>query len=394
VLFRLGDRRSDEMPAEAVELLEKQPAGQDLVGAYTYMSGNCALTGRYREAIAAAEQASALAAELGLPEPAFALHFRGLARCELGEAEGLEDMRRALDLALEQGLGRETAVIHNNLAGMVGSYEGPHAALDALKEAITFCERRGITEFVLHARLNSLHFMAELGQTQEALDEAGPLAARIQATGDIAITYLRGLQLQLHAERGTPDEVPDPDELVTAAREVGLPSVIAPAFVAAAQLLLAQGQPERARTLVRELDDLKATGGADVFTSQLPALLRVVFALDDPPLAERLSTGIDPVTPLLEHVLATIRAQLAEAAHQPADAAPLYEGAAECWREFGSVPEHAYALLGQGRCLTAVGDPEGKAPLREARELFASMGYRPALAETEALLGEAEAAAV
>ena len=35
-----------------------------------------------------------------------------------------------------------------------------------------------------------------------------------------------------------------------------------------------------------------------------------------------------------------------------------------------------------------------QAPLREARELFASMGYRPALAETEALLARGEAAAV
>ena len=38
--------------------------------------------------------------------------------------------------------------------------------------------------------------------------------------------------------------------------------------------------------------------------------------------------------------------------------------------------------------------PRRSEPLREARELFASMGYRPALAETEALLGHDEAAAV
>jgi hypothetical protein len=58
------------------------------------------------------------------------------------------------------------------------------------------------------------------------------------------------------------------------------------------------------------------------------------------------------------------------------------------------MPERAYALLGRGRCLAALGDPEAGAPLREARKLFASMGYKPALAETEALLGESEAAAV
>jgi len=33
-------------------------------------------------------------------------------------------------------------------------------------------------------------------------------------------------------------------------------------------------------------------------------------------------------------------------------------------------------------------------PLAESRELFASLGYKPALAETEALLAQAEAAAV
>ena len=42
----------------------------------------------------------------------------------------------------------------------------------------------------------------------------------------------------------------------------------------------------------------------------------------------------------------------------------------------------------------ALGRPEPEEPLREARELFASMSYKPALAEAKALLGESEAAAV
>ena len=87
------------------------------------------------------------------------------------------------------------------------------------------------------------------------------------------------------------------------------------------------------------------------------------------------------------------RAQLAEAAGDHAEAAALYAEAAERWHEFGNVPERAYALLGQGRCLAALGQPEAREPLREARELFASMGYKPALAETEALLERTTAAA-
>ena len=68
-----------------------------------------------------------------------------------------------------------------------------------------------------------------------------------------------------------------------------------------------------------------------------------------------------------------------------AEAAALYAEAAARWQEFGNVPEHAHALLGQGRCLLALGDPAAEQPLREAAELFSSMGYRPALAETNAL---------
>jgi class 3 adenylate cyclase/tetratricopeptide (TPR) repeat protein len=394
VLFRLGDRRSEEMIVEAVELLENQPAGPELVDAHTYRAGGHALTDHYREAVAAADRASAIAAELGLPEPAFALHFRGVARCQLGEADGLEDMRRALDLALEQGLGRETAVIQNNLAGVVGPYEGPQAALDALSEGIAFCERRGIAEFALHMRASSLDVLAELGQTQQALAEIGPLTDRMQATGDIAFAWMRGLQLRLHAECGTADRARDPVELVTAVRDIGIPSAIAPALASAAQLLLAQGRPDQARALLHELDHLTATRRDLLRTWGLPSLLRVVLALDDAALAQRFIDRVDPVTPHDETMLATGHALLAEAARRHADAARLYGDAAERWREFGSVPERAYALLGQGRCLAALGKPEAQEPLRQARELFATMGYKPALAATEALLGDNEAAAV
>ena len=103
--------------------------------------------------------------------------------------------------------------------------------------------------------------------------------------------------------------------------------------------------------------------------------------------------GVEPRTPLVEHALCACRAEQAEAAGDHAEAVALYAEAAERWRTFGNVPERAYALLGQGRCLAALGQPEAQKPLREARELFASMGYRPALAETDALLERTTAAA-
>ena len=390
VVHRLGDPRSEEMLAEALELLEAQPAGTELVSAHAYMAGRRTFTGNYPQAVAEAERALALAAELGLPEPGFALHWRGLARCALGEANGLEDVRRGLQLALEQGLGRETAVIYGNLAGVIGLYEGPQAGLDTCQATIAFCERRGITEVAMQNRAANPTLLAELGETEQAIAEAGPVADRLQAAGDMSWLPPRALQLRLLAETGTSQHAPDPEPLLAAARKIGLPDLIAIAFAAAAQLLLSQGQREHAHALLRELHEL-GPGGADL-VSDLPCLLRTALALDDPPLARRLSASIERVTPLHECTLASAQAQLAEAADQ--DAAELYAESAERWRKFGNVPERAYALLGQGRCLTALGKAEAEAPLREARELFASMGYKPALAETEALLRKSGAAAV
>jgi class 3 adenylate cyclase/tetratricopeptide (TPR) repeat protein len=88
VVHRLGDPRSEEMLAEAVQLLEAQPAGPDLVSAHAYMAGRRVFEGQYPRAIASAERARALAGELGLPEPAFALHWRGLAVASSGKRAG------------------------------------------------------------------------------------------------------------------------------------------------------------------------------------------------------------------------------------------------------------------------------------------------------------------
>jgi class 3 adenylate cyclase len=394
VVHRLGEPGSEQLFAEARDLLEAQPPGPELVSAYGYIAGRHTFENRYSETVAAAERALALAVELGLPEPAFALHWRGVARCHLGEAGGLEDVRRALQLALEQSLGREAAVIYGNLSGVVWSHQGPQAALDVCGEAIAFCERRGITELVLQIRSYVPTALAELGQTESALAEAQEAADRIQAGGDVSYVEARALQLQLLAERGAPEQAPTPDELVAAVRGIGLRGLIVLAFAAAAQLLLVQGRREQARALLHELDELALSRVDTNYISILPSLLRVALALDDPPLARRLATGVEPVTPVHGHALASVQAQLTEAAGEQAGAADLYEQAAERWQRFGNVPERAYALLGQGRCLAALGRPEAEEALRGARDLFTSLGYEPALAETRALLGESEAAAV
>jgi hypothetical protein len=167
--------------------------------------------------------------------------------------------------------------------------------------------------------------------------------------------------------------------------------VLALAPAAAALVLEA---PERASALLAELEQTAGVRETPYYARHLPDMLRTALVAEDLPLARRLVDRLEPRYPLDEHALCAARAQLAEHAGDHTDGAARYAEAATRWQQFGNVPERAYALLGQGRCLAALGKPDAQEPLREARALFTSMGYKPALAETEALLDENEPAAV
>ena len=392
VLVSLGDPRQAEALTEALALLEAQPPGPELVAAYVQLAGSRNVGGAHREAIAAAERALQLAAELGLPQPVRALGFRAVARSVLGEQQGLEDMRRTLSLADAEGQGRDAAVLHNNLAVAIWLYEGPQAALTACQEGIDFCERRGIAELALGIATTSLPFLVECGSVKQALAEAEPLAERAEAAGDASALEVRYVQLRLFAQRGE-RTVAAAERLAADAREIGDPQDIAEGFTAAAQLLFAQGQPHQARALLADLEQVPQIRGDPYYASLLPESVRCALAVEDPELAGRLADGVEPRTPLHENALCAARAQLAEAAGEPAEAITRYAEAADRWREFRNVPERAYALLGQSRCMLAVGKPGTRVLLSEAKELFESMGYQPALAETEVLLGQVEIAA-
>jgi tetratricopeptide (TPR) repeat protein len=188
------------------------------------------------------------------------------------------------------------------------------------------------------------------------------------------------------AERG---EVARPEaagKLIAVARASGQPAMMAMAYAAAGKLMIANGEIAQAKTLFQELERTTGTRDDPYYAAQLPAIIRRAVGLGDQALAVLLMAGIEPRTPLQRNALAASRASIAEAADDHAEAAGFYAGAALQWRAFGDLPELGYALLGQGRCLIDLARPEAGESLGEARELFSSMGYRPALLETEALL--------
>jgi hypothetical protein len=77
---------------------------------------------------------------------------------------------------------------------------------------------------------------------------------------------------------------------------------------------------------------------------------------------------------------------LAETDGDAQRAAGLFAEAAGGWLAYGQLLEHGRALLGAGRCRARLGDPGGRAALRDAHALFGRLGAQPLAAEAERLL--------
>ena len=386
VLRKAGDPRSRDLITEAIQLLEAEAPGPELVEAYAAFAGAREVDAAFVEAIAAAERALQLASDLGLPEPAYAMGVRGSASANLGQPDGLADMRRALAIAVERGLGSAAASLHNNLALITWQYQGPPAALERCEEGIDFCERRGMDRIALAIAAMRLTVLAACGHSDRALADAESLLEHVEAIGDPHLVEARAVQLNLRRKRGEGAQPDGAKQLSAKARGTGEPQCVAMGLAAAAQVMLAGGHQELAHALLEELEGTGGVRGDPYYAAQLAELVRCALALGDVALANRLIAGVEPYTPLQHHALGACRAALAETAGDYAAAVTAYADAATEWRQFGDVPELAFALLGQGRCLIALGTPGADGPLREARALFTTMGYAPALSEIDAQL--------
>jgi class 3 adenylate cyclase/tetratricopeptide (TPR) repeat protein len=376
------------LAAEAVALLEHEPPGPTLVAAQAQLAHCLQIVGRYPEAIAAAGRAFSLAESLGVPEPARALHYRGMARAYLGDADGISDMERALELLLERGAAQDAAVLYNNLAVVRYRLHGPAKALAEFEQGITFCRQRGIEHGAAVCETNCPGLLVELGRPQEALELARRLAA---AADNLDLVELDSVEIATSLELGIPISDERASSLIGTSRTAGGIDEVTLGLGAAA-MALGAAAPNEACALLEELAGTEAPG-TTYYRRQLPAMVRTALAAGHETLARLLADRLEPRYPVDEHALCATRAELAEHQGEYAEAATLYTEAAERWRSFGNVPERAYALLGEGRCRTALREPTAEEPLLLARELFGALGYRPALAESEAQLHQAQTAA-
>ena len=337
----------------------------------------------------------ALAETLGLPEPARAIGARGNARAYLGDPDGLAEMERALSLLIEQGEGSQAATTpkqprHRPLPapGACPLARRLRAGDRLLRAARP--RRQGASRWRATARACSSSSAARRRRSSE------PVRSRLPSRRAAQHGCLCGcarVELATHLARGEVEGASGiADWLVEAARTQASADVTVEVLAPVAAARLAAAAPDQARALLAEIEQTPGARDTPYYSRQLGAMLRTALAAGDPDLAQRLADGLEPryPAPRARPLRRPRPARRTRRRHTPTPR-PSTPKRPTRWQQFGNVPEHAYALLGQGRCLVALADPAAEQPLRQAAELFSSMGYRPALAETNALLEQTAA---
>jgi tetratricopeptide (TPR) repeat protein len=391
--FRGETDRKRALLAQAIDLLEREPPSRELALAYTDTAADHMVAQRSQECAIWSEKALALARELGLDAEAIrARQLRGLARCQLSDvAGGLADLREALRLSLDLGLGNETIRSYGNLGDWVWIAEGPAQGLEVKRAGIEFGERRGLTLPVMWARAETLWPLFDLGQWDELLRIAGDLIGwdRREGGGQVTVVALTYMAYVFVRRGELTRALALADEFLPRAREIRDPQVLVPAVLVVSLIEHARGNHSTAVRLIEEI--VEVTRDRPVFrTRYLPEALRVCVAAGAIRLAEGLLDTAVHRAARHRYSMLTGRAVLTEAQGSHDAASALYGEVAEQWAHYGFALERGQAALGVGRCLVALGRrPEAAVRLGEARTAFDALRAGPLLAEVDGLLAHA-----
>ena len=179
------------------------------------------------------------------------------------------------------------------------------------------------------------------------------------------------------------------EEILPAARQTREPGLVVDALKAAFDCALARSDQTAADEAVRELESfLVSQPEAAAYGPGAADIARILAPNGRSGIVERIITGTPTGMPGIDNSMSCARAILLECAGDFEQASDLYRAAADGWRDFGFPFEEAFALLGLGRCDLRLGRRPSD-PLHQARAIFARLGARPRLAETEALLASA-----
>jgi tetratricopeptide (TPR) repeat protein len=386
VLGFLGEGdRSRALIAEAIEILEREPPGPELANAYAVRAEDEMLSGRPPGALDWSSRSFAhLPAEGHEELRVMTLQIRGIARCELGDDGGLEDLREALRVGRAYGLAQEIAQSLGYLGEAVWQLEGPAQGLTYVEESIEFATRRGLLAEAAWLKAESAWELFDLGRWDRLLERAEEIIAWGSGHGaEFPPSLVRPYRDRVLVHRGRREEVLlGLDELVERARDLEDIQVLAPTLATAAVAELDDG---RAVAFVEELEE--HTRDAIAYReAHLADVVERCLAAGRPDLAARQLDGVEGISVRHRNCVRTAHALLTEARGELEAATTSFVEAAHGWAAYGAPFERGRAELGWGRCLVALGrKQEATVPLRAARDGFQALLATPWIERADAI---------
>ncbi len=353
--FQLGlqgdTSEAREILDEAIELLEKHPEpGDTLAELYACRSEAEMFAGRSEESLSWASRALELPRTPGVT--LMALHLRGNARCELGDYGGVDDLRKALSLAQDSGVGLDIVTSYSYLVERIGLLEGPSAALEMNRAALQLCERRGLEHQTMWSRTERLWLLFDAGRWDEIIEDTGRLLEWSRAHGEMqASTVASTFQARVLSHRGDAARAVElMAHAVPVAEEIADLQVLSPALFVAALADAAAGLPDAAASRLRSYHEATVEGPPEYREVHLPEAVRLALGLDRPDLARVLLDGLEVHEPRMERALAAAHPAIAEQEGRSDEAAEGYAKAAGGWAAWDMPFERAHALAGLARC--------------------------------------------
>lgn len=375
---------------QMLALVENLPPAPVHMRVYTHVAGREMIVGHPQAAIEYADRGLALADQLGIDAPPELLGFRAAARsADLSDPTWVDDYRAAITAGTAAGLGFEVLVMYAGLALSMSSTHPPAAALEVYREGIAFAERRGYGDQD-YLEVGVLNPLLSLGRVDEVLHTATALAPKLTAADakqpllHLRLVQTRGLVIQGRAAQAR-SWLP---WLVDTAREAGATEYGVESLGAAALAHEALGEHDRAEMLFTEMVDSPEFWTEEWPYAQTPSCVRAMINLGRLDLARRQAARVTGADTRSAHTRVHVGAVIAEAEGRYDEALVGYETAATRWNGFTEVTEGAFATVGHGRCLVALGrDAEAVPVLARAVELLDRMGAAPTLGEIRQLLG-------
>jgi len=373
--WRAGRRDSAyEHVARAVELLEDLPPSPSKARVLSEVSRYHMLGGRYPEAIQIGEEALVMADQLGLDEVrAHALNNIGSARSYVGGVNGLEDIRRSIEIATSVH-SMEVLRGRNNLGALYMSLGDFRSAEEVWSAGWDMAERfRGVpnARWLLFERLPVAY---ATGRWDELLRLGAEFMGDRDAP-DYLAGYVYGFRGRARLARGDlAGALEDADAALATGRRAKDPQNLQPALAYAAFALLAVGR-------VRECED------------------RVDELLGLDPVRVKVTGVIDPLLDLAWLLTALGRGEqfLEAAAKSEVSTRWLEAGtafasgemalAADICADIGVLPNEAYTRLRAAQKLVEEGRrPEAADQLQRALGFYRSVGAAFYIREAEALM--------